>query len=158
VAPTEPRWLTDDEQRAWRAYMTATNLLDVVLGHELEHDAGLSHGEYQILVMLSEVQGRRLRMSELAERTQSSRSRLSHTVGRLEAAGWVVREQCPTDRRGTEAVLTPAGFRKLERAAPGHVEAVRHHLFDLLTPAQVGQLEAISTRIAEHLTEHPATR
>lgn len=157
MAPTEPRWLTDDEQRAWRAYMAATNLLDVVLGQELERDAGLSHGEYQILVMLSEAEGRRLRMSELAERTQSSRSRLSHTVGRLEAAGWVVREQCPTDRRGTEAVLTAAGFRKLERAAPGHVEAVRRHLFDLLTPAQVGQLEVISSRIADHLTEHPAT-
>lgn len=148
---TGTRWLDDEEQRAWRAFMTATNLLDARLDAQLQADAGLSHGEYQILVMLSEAEDRQLRMSQLAESTQYSRSRLSHAVGRMEVAGWVRREECPTDRRGTVAVLTDAGWRTLERAAPGHVREVRAGVFDLLTRAQVRQLGAISERIAAHL-------
>jgi DNA-binding MarR family transcriptional regulator len=90
-------------------------------------------------------------MSELATRSLSSRSRLSHAVARLEEAGWVVRESCPTDRRGQLAVLTDAGLAAIEAAAPGHVEGVRSHLFDQLTPAQVKQLGEICTAVADHL-------
>jgi len=148
---TEPRWLDDDEQATWRAYLRATHLLNLQLGRELQRDSGLSHADYQILVQLSEAPERRLRMSELASYTQSSRSRLSHAVSRLEVAGWVTRESCPTDRRGAFAVLTDTGFAELEAAAPGHVEGVREHLFDQLTPEQICQLRQASEAIAGHL-------
>lgn len=153
----DTRWLTDDEQRAWRSFLVATNLLYDQLDRELQRDAGFPHGYYEILVRLSEAPGRRLRMSQLAERSQSSRSRISHAVARLEEAAWVRREKCPTDRRGAFAVLTDEGFAALEAAAPGHVEGVRRHVFDTLTDAQVVQLRTISEALVAHLTvESPA--
>jgi len=154
MATTEqmtPHWLDDDEQRTWRAYLRATHLLNVQLERELQRDSGLSHADYQILVQLSEAPDRRLRMSELATFTQSSRSRLSHAVARLERAGWVGRESCPTDKRGAFAVLTEAGFATLAAAAPAHVEGVRAHLFDQLTDDQVRQLGEIAGAIGHHL-------
>lgn len=147
-----PRWLDPDEQRTWRAFLAASRALMDTLDRELQRDAGMPHAYYEILVRLSEAPGRRLRMSELAEATGSSRSRLSHAVARLEAAGWVRREDCPTDRRGQIAVLTDAGFTTLAAAAPGHVDGVRRHLFDALSPAQVDQLRRISETLADHLT------
>ncbi|NYH45820.1 DNA-binding MarR family transcriptional regulator [Micromonospora jinlongensis] len=146
------RWLDPDEQRTWRAYLTATRVLMDTLDRELQREAGMPHAYYEILVQLSEAPGRQLRMSELAQAASSSRSRLSHAVARLEAAGWVRREECPTDRRGQIAVLTNEGFATLAAAAPGHVEGVRRHLFDALSPAQVDQLRGISETLAEHLT------
>ncbi|MEV7331493.1 MarR family transcriptional regulator [Micromonospora sp. NPDC093244] len=146
------RWLNPDEQRTWRAYLTASRALMDTLDRELQRDAGMPHAYYEILVRLSEAPGRQLRMSDLAEAAGSSRSRLSHAVARLEAAGWVRREDCPTDRRGQVAVLTDDGFATLAAAAPGHVEGVRRHLFDALSPAQVDQLRRISETLAEHLT------
>lgn len=146
------RWLDPDEQRTWRAFLAASRALMDTLDRELQRDAGMPHAYYEILVRLSEAPGRRLRMSELAEATGSSRSRLSHAVARLEAAGWVRREDCPTDRRGQIAVLTDAGFTTLAAAAPGHVDGVRRHLFDALSPAQVDQLRRISETLADHLT------
>lgn len=148
---SEPRWLSDDEQAAWRAFLRASHLLMVQLERELASQSGLTHPDYQILVQLSEAEDRRLRMSDLASFTQSSRSRLSHAVTRLERAGWVARESCPTDKRGAYAVLTDAGFAKLVAAAPGHVEGVRAHLFDQLSVTQVRQLREISTAVADHL-------
>src|SRR4051794_18078424 len=130
------RWLSDDEQRAWRAYLEATRLLSEHLEAQLQRDSGMPHAYYEILVGLSEAPGRRLRMSELAERTRSSRSRLSHAVARLEEAGWVARSNCAEDRRGAFAELTDDGFAALEAAAPGHVEAVRTYLIDRLTAEQ----------------------
>ncbi|MGR6318183.1 MarR family transcriptional regulator [Micromonospora soli] len=147
------RWLNPDEQRTWRAFLTASRALMDALDRELQRDAGMPHAYYEILVRLSEATDRRLRMSELADATGSSRSRLSHAVARLETAGWVRREECPTDRRGQIAVLTDAGFATLAAAAPGHVEGVRRHLFDALSPAQVDQLRRISETLADHLTE-----
>src|SRR3954447_16624816 len=129
---TETRWLDPDEQRTWRAFLGATQLLFDQLDRELQRDAGMPHAYYEILVILSEAPGRTLRMSELAERTRSSRSRLSHAVARLEERGWIRREDCPPARRGAFAVLTDAGFAVLAAAAPGHVEAVRRQLFDRL--------------------------
>lgn len=145
------RWLDPDEQRTWRAFLTASRALLDTLDRELQRDAGMPHAYYEILVRLSEAAGRRLRMSELAEATSSSRSRLSHAVARLEKSGWVRREDCPTDRRGQVAVLTDEGFVVLAGAAPGHVQGVREHLLDPLTPAQVAQLRQISEALLDHL-------
>jgi DNA-binding MarR family transcriptional regulator len=143
----DTRWLEAGEQRAWRAFVAASQGLFDQLDRELQRDAGMPHAYYQILVNLSEAPGRTLRMRELAERTCSSRSRLSHAVARLEERGWVRRESCPTDKRGALAVLTDEGFAALRAAAPGHVEGVRAHLFDRLSPAQVAQLREISEAV-----------
>jgi len=144
---SEPRWLTDDEQRVWRSYQAAASMLSAHLEGQLQHDAGMPPSYYEVLVALSEADGRRMRMSELASARDSSRSRLSHAVSRLEAKGWVRRESCPTDKRGSWAVLTDAGFAALAEAAPGHVEAVREALFDQLTPEQVRQLGEIADAV-----------
>jgi DNA-binding MarR family transcriptional regulator len=139
----ETRWLADEEQEAWLAYVAATSLLEGALDRQLQRDSGMPHAYYQILAMLSEVPHRTLRMSELAAVTQSSQSRLSHAVARLERKGWVRRKPCPDDRRSTYAQLTEDGFEALAAAAPGHVRTVRRHLFDPLSPAQVEQLREI---------------
>jgi DNA-binding MarR family transcriptional regulator len=139
----EPRWLSAEEQRVWRGYLTATRLLASALDRELQRDSAIPHTYYEILVRLSEAPERVMRMSDLAEASDSSRSRLSHAVARLEEAGWVRRQTCATDRRGSFAVLTDAGFDVLVAAAPGHVESVRQHLFDPLTPEQVATLGEI---------------
>lgn len=145
------RWLDEDEQRTWRSFLWAGRLLFDRLDRQLQHDAGLPHAYYEILVHLSEAPGRTLRMSELAATSLSSRSRLSHAVARLEEAGWVARHACPTDRRGSFAHLTDAGMSRLEQAAPGHVEAVRTHLFDQLTIEQQHALRDISDTLLAHL-------
>jgi DNA-binding MarR family transcriptional regulator len=144
---TGTRWLSADEQRAWRAYVESTKVLFDALDRQLQGDAEMPHAYYEILVALSEAPDRAMRMSELAERTLSSRSRLSHAVARLEERGWVVREECPTDRRGQIARLTERGFATLSAAAPGHVGAVREYLIDALTPEQLDQLSAIGRLI-----------
>ena len=149
---TETRWLDPDQYRAWRAFAEATHLLFEQLDRELIRDAGMPHAYFVILVRLSEAPGRALRMSDLAERSRSSRSRLSHAAARLEGKGWIRRENCPTDRRGTIAVLTDEGFAALEAAAPGHVAGVRAHVFEQITPDQVGQLRDISESLLRHLT------
>jgi DNA-binding MarR family transcriptional regulator len=146
---SEVRWLDEREQQAWRALVAATQQVFDQLDRELQREARMPHAYFQILVTLSEAPDRTQRMSELAEHTRSSRSRLSHAVARLVERGWVRRERCPTDRRGALAVLTDDGFAALEAAAPGHVEGVRRHLFDRLTPAQVEQLLEISQSLLE---------
>src|SRR3954452_778559 len=147
----EPRWLSEDEQCVWRAFLGAMRLLTDQLDRELQRDADMPHTYYEILVALSEAPGRTLRMNQLADVCQSSRSRLSHAVSRLEEEGWVRREACPTDKRGALAVMTEAGFAAIESAAPGHVAGVRRHVFDVLTPEQVRQLGEISTALRENL-------
>jgi DNA-binding MarR family transcriptional regulator len=150
---TEPRWLDEEEQRTWRAFLYASKALLERLDRDLEADSGLPSAYYEILVRLSEAPDRTMRMSELADRAQSSRSRLSHAVARLEEMEWVRRESCPTDRRGSYAVLTDEGFAALSAAAPHHVESVRTHLFDQLTPAQLAELRTISETVLDHLRE-----
>ena len=145
------RWLNQDEQQVWRAFLEATQLFFEAIDRELQSESGMPHTYYEVLVRLSEAEGHRLRMSTLAERCLSSRSRLSHAVRRLEEIGWVRREACPTDARGAEAVLTDEGFAALSAAAPGHVASVRQHLFDQLTPEQVTQLGEISGALRDHL-------
>jgi DNA-binding MarR family transcriptional regulator len=145
------RWLDAEEQRAWRAYMYSWMLLEDRLDRELTRGAGISHAYYEILVQLSETEGRALRMSELADRCLSSRSRLSHAVSRLEERGWVRRQVCAEDGRGQLAVLTDEGFAALEEAAPIHVESVRSNLFDQLSPEQVAALRDIGETLLSHL-------
>jgi DNA-binding MarR family transcriptional regulator len=150
---TEPRWLDDEEQRTWRAFYSAATLLLDRLDRELQRDAGMPHAYYEILVVLSETPGRSLRMSELATKTRSSRSRLSHAVAKLEKTGWVERRDCPGDKRGQLAELTDDGFAALAGAAPGHVEDVRTFLFDRLTPTQIKQLRTISEAMVSGLAQ-----
>ena len=149
------RWLDDDEQRTWRAFLTANRLLFERVERQLQNEARMPHAYYEILVRLSEAPGRTLRMSRLADTSLSSRSRLSHAVARLEEAGWVERTACETDRRGAWARLTDAGLAALEQAAPGHVETVRSVLFDALTPVQVAALGDVSAALVRHLTDGP---
>ncbi|WP_091673103.1 MarR family winged helix-turn-helix transcriptional regulator [Amycolatopsis marina] len=148
---SETRWLSDEEQRVWRSFNAAVSMLRAHLESQLQHDSGMPHTYYEVLVALSEAPEQTLRMSGLAEACQSSRSRLSHAVSRLEANGWVHRRSCPTDKRGALASLTPRGLAALQEAAPGHVEAVRSSLFDVLTPEQVTVLGEISTAIRNGL-------
>jgi DNA-binding MarR family transcriptional regulator len=147
----EPRWLDEDEQKAWRAWLFSTMLLQDRLDRELTSETGISHAYYEILVALSEAPERMMRMSELADRCLSSRSRLSHAVSRLEERGWVRRQVCAEDGRGLLAVLTDEGLAALEGAAPVHVEGVRTHLFDQLSPAQVAALRDIGETLLRHL-------
>lgn len=141
------RWLANEEQEAWRAYLEATLLLFDALDRQMQQDSGMPHGYYEILVRLSETEGRTMRMSELAVQTRSSRSRLSHAIDRLQERGWVERADCPTDRRGQLAHLTDKGFAVLREAAPSHVTMVRQHVFDRLSPEQIGHLAAIGNAI-----------
>lgn len=149
MAPT--RWLDPGEQQAWRAFLGATRMLLDALDRELQRDAGMPHAYYEILVRLSEAPDRTLRMSGLADVLLSSRSRLSHAVARLEERGWVRREERSDDRRSAFAVLTDDGLAALAAAAPGHVEGVRTHLLDPLTPEQVEQLRQISEQVLDRL-------
>jgi len=148
---SEPRWLDPDERRIWLGWVFTSRLLWEEIERDLQRDSSLSWGHYEILVMLSETPDRSRRMSELADATQSSRSRLSHAVARLEELGWVRRKTCATDRRGQLAVLTDDGFAALQAAAPMHVESVRRHLFDQLSGEQLLALRDIQMTLLEHL-------
>lgn len=143
----EARWLDEDEQETWRAYLWAGQLLRESLDRQLQRDAGMPHTYYMTLAMLSEAPERSMTMSELAQLVRSSPSRLSHAVAKLEEAGWVRRSRHPSDGRTTMAALTDDGFAALAAAAPGHVDQVRTVLFDRLTPEQVRQLRDISRAV-----------
>ncbi len=145
-----PRWLTDDEQRAWRAYIRLAQLLMRRLDRDL-HPFGLSMHDYEILVELSEAPASRMRMTELADRTAQSRSRLSHQVNRMEARGLVTREDCEGDKRGTFAVLTPLGAATIAEVAPSHVASVREHFIDQLTPTELDALTGACEPVLEKL-------
>ncbi|MEV5161175.1 MarR family transcriptional regulator [Streptomyces sp. NPDC053728] len=146
-----PRWLTDEEQSVWRAYLHATTLMEDHLDRQLQRDAGMPHIYYGLLVNLSQAPRRQKRMTELAKDAKITRSRLSHAVARLEKNGWVRREDCPSDKRGQNAVLTAEGQAMLARSAPGHVDAVRQAMFARLSPQQVQSLGEIMQVIATGL-------
>jgi DNA-binding MarR family transcriptional regulator len=151
AAADSPRWLDDEQQKSWRAFNGAMHKLHWALECQLQHDAGLSFIEYHALAWLSENPGHRLRMSELAEVTNASLSRLSHLITRLERRGLVRREPDPTDGRYTNAILTPAGLRLLVASAPGHVAKVRELVIDALSPAELRHLRSASERIVERI-------
>ncbi|MGH3438018.1 MAG: MarR family winged helix-turn-helix transcriptional regulator [Sciscionella sp.] len=150
---TEPRWLDETEALAWRGYLRMHELLRARLERELGRDSGLSYTDYQVLVELSEVEGLRLRMTELATRLVWSKSRLSHQITRMSKRGLVGKEDCDSDARGSFAVLTPAGLEAITVAAPNHVQAVRHHFLDRLSLAQLEHLIEINSQVAAPLAE-----
>ncbi len=126
-------WLSPSQQRSWRSFLLGTTLLMERLDRDLREKHGLSLPEYEILVRLSEAPERELRMAELANSVKNSRSRITHTVKRLEDAGYVARQPCASDGRGVIAVLTEGGFEKLAAAAPDHVESVRQALVEVIS-------------------------
>lgn len=149
------RWLSDEEQRAWRAYRRLVLLVDAEVARELTRDSGLSMPDYQVLSALSEAEDRRCRLSELAASMQWSASRLSHHVSRMEQRGLVKRAECPSDARGAFVGITEHGFDAIRRAAPDHVASVRRHLIDLLTPEQLATLSQIGETVVGHFGEQP---
>jgi DNA-binding MarR family transcriptional regulator len=151
VTAESPRWLDDEEQACWRAFNGAMHRLRWALECQLQRDAGLSFIEYHVLARLSENPGNTLRMSELAEVTDASLSRLSHLIKRLELRGLVRREPDPADGRYTNAILTEAGLRLLVASAPAHVAKVRELVIDALTAAQLRQLRTASERILRRI-------
>jgi len=140
-------WLSDAEQGAWRPFVALLLRLPAALDAQLQRDAGITQFDYLVLSGLSEAPSRTLRMSELAATANSSLSRLSHVVSRLEAKGWVRREACPGDGRFINAVLTDEGWEKVKETAPGHVAAVRELLVSTLSDEELVQLGAISAKV-----------
>lgn len=151
------RWLDPEEQRSWRALILGMTLLLDRLDGDLRSAHGLSLTEYEILVRLSEEPDHRMRMAQLADSVAHSRSRLTHTVARLEKAGIVVRCESPDDRRGVLASLTEHGYALLEVAAHTHVEGVRRHLVDLATREDFATLGRVMNAVTDDLIgAHPA--
>lgn len=147
--------LTESQMRAWRAFLGASTLVSARLNHELDEAAAISMYEYEILVRLFESEAGRVRMSQLADQVSYSRSRLTHTVGRLERAGYVLRSSCPNDRRGVYAHLTKAGYEFLAQTAPIHLDGVRRHLIDRFTPSELATLTELLEKIT---TDTDSTR
>ncbi|GAA3044648.1 DNA-binding MarR family transcriptional regulator [Streptomyces olivoverticillatus] len=144
------RWLSDEEQCAWRTHLDVSRLLM----HQLERDLqpfGLTNNDYEILVNLSESEDHRMRMSDLATATLQSKSRLSHQITRMENAGLVRRENCESDRRGLFAVLTEQGWDTMREVAPHHVASVRQHFIDLLSAEELKALRESLAPVAKHL-------
>ncbi|MCO1582397.1 MarR family transcriptional regulator [Crossiella sp. SN42] len=137
--------------RAWRTYIVGSQLLAYQLNRELQDEHNLTLADYEILVRLSEQPEQRMRMSQLAGEVASSKSRLSHQITRMERAGLVTRVDCPSDGRGVFAQLTETGTTRLKTAAPTHLDGVRSHLVDLLTPAEHAALTTIFAKVQDHL-------
>lgn len=145
------RWLDREQQQAWRAFIMGSTLLSDKLDRELRQAHGISSAEYEILVRLSEAPDRRMRMALLAEAMCHSRSRVTHTISRMQKAGWVAREATETDRRGIEAVMTEQGMQLLEAAAHTHVTGVREHLVDLGSREDFAALGRIFDAVSDQL-------
>jgi DNA-binding MarR family transcriptional regulator len=142
-------WLSEDEERAWRALRRLLVALPARLSRDLAADSGLSAADYEVLSTLSEKPDRRWSLKDLAAKMEWSRSRLSHHTARMQARGLVDREPDPTDARGCVLHLTDPGFAVLAEAAPHHLVSVRSRLIDHLTPTELATLRDISTRIAD---------
>lgn len=153
VSMAKTGWLTEDEQQAWRAYRRMVLLVDAEIARELTGDSGLSMPDYQVLSALSEAADRRQRLSELAVSMQWSPSRLSHHVSRMEQRALVTRAGCDSDARGAYVVLSDQGLDAIKQAAPEHVESVRRHLINLLTPEQLAALAQIAETVIGHFGE-----
>src|SRR6201987_4245830 len=153
-APQETHWLDAEETQAWRALVKTLVRLPAALDAQLRRDAGISHFEYQVLALLSEVPGRTLRMSALAAQAEGSLPRLSQVVARLGQRGWGCRTPDPAAGRYTLATLTDEGQAKVAQAAPGHVQEVRRLVFDPLTKTQARQLREIGQRITRAIDPH----
>lgn len=148
---TETPWLDTEQQRVWRAFLGATTVLNDRLDRDLRTQHGLSMPEYEILVRLSEAPNRSIRMAELADAVSHSRSRVTHTIARLEREGIVQRGQCSDDGRGVSAILTDHGFSVLEQAAHTHVRGVNDYLIQNADPEDFKALGRIMARVEDHL-------
>lgn len=146
-----PRWLDEHEEHAWRGYRRMRALLDLRVYRDLAEDSGLSDADYDVLSHLGE-DPRPWRVNELAERMLWSKSRLSHQLSRMARRGLIAKQDCPGDGRGATVTLTEEGRAVIGAAAPAHVESVRRHFIDLLTPDQIAALGAIADTVIEHLT------
>jgi len=153
MSTIEPLWLDDAEARAWRGYMRMRTLLHARILRDLAREAGLSGPDYDVLSNVSEAEGRRSRLGDLAARMAWSKSRLSHHITRMEQRGLVTREDCTSDGRGAFVVLTDAGLRAIQAAAPGHVASVRRHFIDLLSREQLDALAEITRTVVRRLTD-----
>ena len=152
ISPREPKWLNPREMKAWRSYIIASRRLLEALDSDLDgHD--LSMSDYEVLAQLSDAPDRRMRMSELAEIAMLSKSRLSHRVKVMEKAGWVRRELCTEDKRGSFAVMTEKGWRAIVKAAPDHVTSVRNRFVDNLTVKDQEELAKIFDRVTIKLRD-----
>lgn len=145
------RWLDADQQHSWRAFIVGTTLLMDTLDRELRAAHGISMAEYEILVRLSEAPERTLRMAEIAESMQHSRSRVTHTVSRMEKAGLIRRESATDDKRGVDAVMTPEGWALLQQAAHTHVTGVREHFVDVADPGDYAAMGKVMDAVSDHL-------
>jgi DNA-binding MarR family transcriptional regulator len=152
------RWLTDDEQRAWRGLLRMTAQLNGRMNRQLQDDYGISLADYDVLVVLSEAPAARRRVFELADALAWEQSRVSHQLARMQRRGLVAREECPTDARGAFVVLTETGRAAIERAAPAHVEMVRQLVFDGLSRDQLAALTAVSSSVLDRLQANPPAR
>ena len=149
--PAKTPWLSDGQQRSWRAFLGGVTVLMDRLDRDLRNDHGVSLPEYEILVRLSEAPNRTLRMAELAERVALSRSRLTHTVKRLEADGILRRERCDEDGRGVQAVLTDVGLKLLTQAADTHIRGVQEHFIAHASPQELDAIGDVMERIRTDL-------
>lgn len=144
-------WLTDEQQRVWRRWLTVNAELPATLHRALQADSGLSLPDFEVLVQLTDRPQGRVRVTDLADALHWERSRLSHHVKRMEARGLVVREECPEDGRGAFVVITGAGRSTIEQAAPAHAELVRDLVFDGLTKAELESLASITEKVLGRL-------
>ena len=147
------RWLTEEEQRAWRGLLRMTAQLNARANRLLLQEYGISLADYEVLVALTEAPESQLRVFEVADALAWEQSRVSHQLARMQRRGLIIREGCATDARGAFAVLTTAGRAAIERAAPAHVEQVRQLVFDELSHEQVSALTEITTRVLDRLAE-----
>lgn len=154
----EVDWLDDEEREAWIGLMALLIRLPAALDRQLRTDSGMTHFDYQVMVILSGIADRTLAMSQLAELTGGSLPRLSQAANRLEKSGWLTRRPDPNDGRSTLATLSDDGFSALDAAAPMHVAGVRRMVFDPLTRAQVRQLSKITDRILKTPESGPDPR
>lgn len=152
---TTPNWLSDHEQRAWRAYQQLRHQLDARLRADLVRTSGLSDADYAVLVHLSEASEEQLRARDLAVMLQWEKSRLSHQISRMEKRGLVARADCPTDARGAFVVLTDEGRAAIAAAAPQHVDAVRRYIIDGLSPSHLDALIEIADIVLARLADDP---
>jgi DNA-binding MarR family transcriptional regulator len=148
--------LDETQMRCWRAFIESSWLLQTRLEDGLRAATGLSMPDYHVLVLLSEVPGRRLRMGDLAGRLVFAPSRLTYQIASMQKRGLVTRQSCPADRRGQEAVLTPDGLDALRRAAPVHLATVRDSFIDDLDPTEIACLSRVFERLGSRLRASPA--
>jgi DNA-binding MarR family transcriptional regulator len=150
------RWLTAEEQHAWRSFIRLHDRLRGRLSRLLQAESNVSSADFGVLVELTDVPDGRRRFLDLANALEWEKSRMSHHIARMVKRGLVVRDECPEDGRGAFVVITEAGRAMIEAAAPRHVEAVRELFLDHVTPAELRMLAQISERVVEKLDEEPS--